>query len=280
MSRRLSNGLARSVGILSLLWAASSAAAPKSDPWPFWAGHDPESEQIVDHGDWSRLLQRYVRERESGANRFDYGAVSDADRDRLAGYVDTLAAIDPRGLNRAEQKAYWINLYNALTVQQILEAYPVGSIRDIRSGLFSPGPWKKDLVSVAGQPLTLNDIEHRILRPIWQDPLIHYGVNCASIGCPDLLATAYTGDSVDEQLAGNARAYVNDARGAQVTDDGLMVSSIYIWFQADFGGSDAGVIEHLRRYADPALRKRLDGVRDIDDDRYDWSLNDVAATGS
>ncbi len=277
MSRRLFTGMPAWLGLLALLWSGFGGAAPKAELWGFWSAQDAQSEQVVDHDAWSALLGRYVHASATGANRFDYAGVTSEDRSRLDGYVDALAELDPRGLNRAEQKAYWINLYNALTVQQILQAYPVSSIREIKSGLFSAGPWKKEVVRVAGESLTLNDIEHRILRPIWADPLIHYGVNCASIGCPDLLTTAYTGARVDAQLADNARAYVNDARGADLRGDRLVVSSIYIWFQADFGGSDAGVIQHLRRYASDGLRDQLDGITAIADDHYDWSLN--GATG-
>lgn len=261
--------------LLALGWAGLAQAAPKADLWPFWTAHDADSVDGVDHSAWTDWLQAHVQVRRQGANRVDYGAVDAAGRQQLDDYVDALTARDPRKLSRPEQKAYWINLYNALTVQLILQAYPVETIRKIKSGFFSSGPWDKTVATVAGQSLTLNDIEHRILRPIWKDPLIHYGVNCASLGCPDLRARAYTGARVDEQLADNARAFVNDARGVELDGGRLQVSSIYVWFQADFGDSDAGVIRHLRRYAEPDLRDALGQVDEIDDDAYDWALNDA-----
>ncbi|MEN8820988.1 MAG: DUF547 domain-containing protein [Abyssibacter sp.] len=262
--------------LLGLLWAGTAQAAPKADLWPFWAEHDAESALSVDHSAWTDWLQRFVQVRRSGANRVDYGAVDPAGREQLDRYINGLVAMDPRRLTRAEQKAYWINLYNAITVQLILQAYPVDSIRQIKSGFFSAGPWGKTVATVAGQALTLNDIEHRILRPIWQDPLIHYGVNCASMGCPDLRPRAYTAARVDQQLADNARAFVNDARGVQVDGRRLQVSSIYVWFKDDFDGSDAGVIRHLRAYSEPDLRDALDALDEIDDHDYDWSLNDAS----
>jgi hypothetical protein len=175
-----------------------------------------------------------------------------------------------------------VNLYNALTVQVILDHYPVDSIRDvdISPGWFADGPWGKELIAVEGTALSLDDIEHRILRPIWQDPRIHYAVNCASIGCPDLQPEPFTADGLDAQLDAAARAYVNDPRGAEVTGDGLVVSKIYTWFQEDFGGTDIGVIRHLRQHADAELKAQLDGVDAIADSRYDWSLNDTARAGS
>lgn len=173
--------------------------------------------------------------------------------------------------------AYWINLYNALTMQVVLEHYPVDSIRDIdiSPGWFSDGPWGAKLVGVEGEQLTLDDIEHRILRPIWQDPRIHYAVNCAAVGCPNLQPEPYEGETVDEQLDRAARAYVNHPRGATVTGGDLVVSSIYAWYEEDFGGSEQGVIDHLTAFAEPPLDRMLADFSAIDDDRYDWSLNDA-----
>ncbi len=143
-----------------------------------------------------------------------------------------------------------------------------------------PGPWGKKLVAVEGETLSLDDIEHRILRPIWRDPRIHYGVNCASIGCPNLIATAYTAENMDSLLTENARAYVNHPRGAVVEDGALTVSKIYSWFDEDFGGNEAGVIAHLRDYAGPELLARLRDIDDVADYEYDWALNDGSPTGS
>ena len=135
---------------------------------------------------------------------------------RLNSYVAGLTAIPISRYNRSEQRAYWINLYNALTVKLVLEHYPIGSIRDIdiSPGLFADGPWKRKLVEVENEVLSLNDIEHRILRPIWRDPLIHYAVNCASVGCPNLLTMAFTAANTDDLLNAAALDYINSPRGA------------------------------------------------------------------
>ena len=144
-------------------------------------------------------------------------------------------------------------------------------------GLFADGPWDKELVAVEGERVSLNDIEHRILRPIWRDPRIHYAVNCASVGCPNLYAEAFTGDRLEAQLDSAARAYVNNPRAARVEDGKLVVSSLYIWFGEDFGGDDRAIIAHLKRYADQPLTERLGGLKAIADHDYDWELNDQAA---
>lgn len=263
--------------VLSMCLAAPAHAAPKAKLWPFWDQHDPSSTATVDHGPWASFLDSYLQERDDGANLVAYGDVSSADKEALDAYVRTLAGLPIRSYGRDEQMAYWINLYNALTVQVILDHYPVDSIRDIDiSGFFSDGPWGKELVTIEGQDVSLDDIEHRILRPIWRDPRIHYAVNCASIGCPDLQPEPFRAADLDAQLDAAAEGYVNDPRGAVVDGDDLVVSSIYEWFQEDFGGSDRGVIEHLRTHADADLEATLDRFSSFDDDRYDWSLNDAS----
>lgn len=267
---------------LSLLVLTGSAlAAPKADLWDYWLTHDPHSTLTVDHSPWNRFLDTYLVPGKDSVNRIDYGEVSSTDKQALDRYIAGLAKTAVSRLDRPEQQAYWINLYNALTVQLILDQYPVESIRDINispglfAGLFSKGPWDKDLVTIEGQEVSLNDIEHRILRPIWKDPRIHYTVNCAALGCPNLQPQAFTAANTAALMNKGAREYVNHPRGVRIEDDKLIVSSIYVWYQEDFGGSDRGVIEHLKHYAEPALRERLERFNRIADHRYDWSLNDV-----
>jgi len=258
----------------------AALAAPAADLWERWLAHDPDSTRSIDHGAWSTFLARHVRAAEDGANRVDYAAVGARDRALLDRYVADLSALPISRYRREEQLAYWVNLYNALTVQVVLDHYPVQTIRDISisPGLFSIGPWGRKLVEVEGARLSLDDIEHRILRPIWQDPRIHYAVNCAALGCPDLMAAAFTAENADRLLDRGARAYVNHPRGVRFDGERLVVSSIYEWFQEDFGGDDRAVIEHLRRYAEPSLAERLAGASRIADDHYDWSLNDAGGS--
>ena len=176
-----------------------SLFVPDADIWHRWAAHDPINPVTVDFSGWERFLQTYVRPTSEGINVVHYGGVTPDDRRHLDAFLVSVSEIPVTKLRRTEQLAYWINLYNALTVRVILDHYPVVSIRDIdiSPGLFSDGPWDKTLITVEGEELTLNDIEHRILRPIWRDPRIHYAVNCASIGCPNLQAHAFTGSDID-----------------------------------------------------------------------------------
>ncbi|RLT99317.1 DUF547 domain-containing protein [Ketobacter sp.] len=253
---------------------ASAWAAPKAEPWPKWEAQDAASTATIDHSPWQQILDRYLSASgDPQATRFDYGAVSSQDKSLLEGYLSTLQNTRILTYNRAEQFAYWINLYNAATVNLILDHYPVESIRDIKFGFFSFGPWNEKLLKVEGESLSLNDIEHRILRPIWKDNRIHYAVNCASIGCPNLALKAYTADNTQSLLQQGAVDYVNHPRGVAISGKELQLSSIYDWYQSDFGGNEEGVIEHLLKYAKPELGRRLSG-HDLDVDyHYDWGLN-------
>ena len=269
-------GTVGAAGGLALVPGRPALAAPASELWPRWQPHDASSGDTVDHAAWSGFLARHLVAGGDGVNRLRYAAAR-GDRAALDGYVTALEAVPVGRLNRAEQFAYWTNLYNALTVQVILDHYPVASIRDIdiSPGLFANGPWGAQVATVEGTALTLDDIEHRILRPIWGDPRVHYAVNCAAIGCPNLQPTAFTGAALETMLETGARAYVNDPRGARLSGGRLTASRIYDWFQEDFGGTEIGVIGHLRRYAAAPLQAGLAGIVDIDDFAYDWSLNDA-----
>ncbi|MDE0270707.1 MAG: DUF547 domain-containing protein, partial [Gammaproteobacteria bacterium] len=236
-------GVTAALAIL-LGMAGLPAAAQDAELIPMWDAGEESNTATIDHAPWQEILDGYlVADDPSGVNRFDYGALkaNAEDRKKLGGYLQALAKLDPRAYAKAEQMAYWINLYNALTVFVIVPRYPVDSIKDIKSGLIDFGPWNLELIPVQGVKLTLNNIEHGILRPIWRDPRIHYAVNCASIGCPNLAPEAYRSDNLERLLEQGATEYINHPRGAQVRDGKLLVSSIYDWFKADFGGTDEGV---------------------------------------
>jgi hypothetical protein len=252
-----------------------SLLAPKSEPWPRWTAHDPASTATIAHDAWDDLLKKYLRPASDGINRFAYGRVNGPDRKTLDVYIAELSDVAIGRYRRPAQRAYWINLYNALTVRVVLDHYPVATIRDIdiSPGFFSSGPWGRKLVTVEGEALSLNDIEHRILRPIWRGPRIHYGVNCAALGCPNLAAKAFTAANTEAMLDAAARAYVNHRRGVHVENGLLTVSKIYAWYAEDFGGDAGSVIAHLRRYAAPALAADLERAGGIDGYAYDWSLN-------
>lgn len=268
------NILALAIGLVMATHVAA-IAAPKAELWERWNMHDPKSTARVDHGEWSRLLAAYTDTSPGRVARFDYAKVSKADKAALDAYVTRLAGTPISRFGRAEQFAYWVNFYNALTVKVILDHFPVKSIRDIdiSPGWFADGPWGAKLVTVEGEKISLDDIEHRILRPIWKDPRIHYVVNCASIGCPDIPPVAVTPENAEKLLNEGAVRYINHPRGVKAADGRIVVSSIYSWFQADFGGNETGVLDHIRKYASDSLKSRLKGRDEYDDHDYDWRLN-------
>jgi hypothetical protein len=251
--------------------------APKADLWARWSVHDPGSQARIDHAPWDRFLASYVKERDE-RHLVDYAVVTETDRAKLTGYLANLSAVPIGAYNRSEQFAFWVNLYNAVTVDLILKHYPVAGIRaiDISPGVFSQGPWDAKLVKVEGIALSLNDIEHRILRPIWRDPRIHYVVNCAALGCPDLPMRALTLTRSEAMLEAAARRFINQTRALRRSNGGLEVSSIYVWFREDFGEDDAAVIDHLARYVEGKQRELLKAGR-ISGHDYDWRLNDYSA---
>jgi len=128
---------------------------------------------------------------------------------------------------------------------------------------------------VGRKELSLDNIEHDILRKVWDDPRVHYAVNCASVGCPNLAREAYRGETLDAQLDAAARAYITSPRGISIEGGRVTASKIYSWYDEDFGNSEAGVIKHVSQYAEGEAASRLSGLSSIDDYEYDWSLNDV-----
>ena len=262
------------VGIADYSMAQS---APKAQVWARWQKHDPASAQKIDHSAWDRWLKQFVVNHPSGINRVRYQDIRSDDQTLLKTYLQNLQGMSISTYNRKEQLAYWINLYNALTVELVLSRFPVASIRDINisPGLLARGPWGAKLATVENEKLSLDDIEHRILRPIWQDERIHYAVNCASLGCPHLQPAAYTGETTAAQLDKGAKEFINHVRGVTLTAGKLKVSSIYVWFQEDFGGDAEGLMEHWRQFANPPLAAALEKYQGGLTHDYDWRLNGV-----
>jgi hypothetical protein len=262
------------------LFQQPSQAAPASRLWEVWLASADTETVKPDHSYWQHFLTRHLTSGKNGVNLLDYaGALTELLK--LKHYLSNLQAIPVSKLSRSQQRAYWINLYNAATVATILDHYPVRSIRDIdiSPGLFADGPWDRKFLNIEGLELSLNDIEHRILRPIWKDNRLHYALNCASIGCPNLQFQAFTSVNSEELLESAASDYINHPRGANIQNGKLLVSSIYKWYQADFGNSEKGVIAHLKRYAKTSLLNQLKGINEIDDYQYDWSLNESKSAG-
>ncbi|MGH1363683.1 MAG: DUF547 domain-containing protein [Calditrichia bacterium] len=219
---------------------------------------------IVNHDIWTTLLQQHVSE----TGDVDYDAIL-ADSDLFESYLQELSN-HPPGANwsKNEKIAYWINAYNAFTVKLILDFYPLKSIKDISSGLpMLNSPWDLKFFKIAGVAFDLNTIEHEILRKDFNEPRIHFAINCASFSCPKLLNMAFTADSLETQLEAQTRAFLNNPDKNIITDKEIRVSKIFSWFQRDFGGQN-GVLAFIQKYR-PELNKE-NPVEYLD---YNWGLN-------
>lgn len=253
----------------------------------FWLASNEDNYKAIRHDDWQSVLDKYlvISQSKTGAlvTHFNYEGVTPSDTDKLAKYLTTLQQIDPRDYSKAEQFVYWVNLYNALTVSLILTHYPVTSIREIGYPALGQlntiiGPWDFPLASIANQSLSLNQIEHGILRAIWRDPNVHYVINCASLGCPDLLPHAFTRHNIKEKMIFAAKNFINQPKAVKFIGEKVTLSSIYNWFSDDFGENQRELLAHLRSYAQPKLRHQLHELLLRDEKttinyQYDWQLN-------
>jgi len=222
----------------------------------------------ISHDSFEQLLVKYVDEE----GLVDYEGFQ-SDRLQLQNYLKLLTSNPPNDnrWNASEKLAYWINLYNAFTIDLILEYYPLESIKDIGSSVQVPfvnTPWDIKFIEIEDEKYDLNNIEHNILRKIFNEPRIHFAINCASMSCPKLRREAYKAEIIDQQLQEQAIDFLNDPFRNAITTESGQVSKVFRWFQADFT-KDGSLREFLNQYA----REPMSEDADIDYKDYDWSLN-------
>lgn len=265
--------------LLMLLLTSFAHATFYKNLWPQWEINNPLSKEIISHQLWQDFLNRRVITNAENINLVDYAHMTQIDLNLLKDYLKQMAQINIDNYNRVEQLAYWINVYNALTVQTVANYYPVSTIQEINisPGLFSVGPWGANLISIKDTQLTLDDINNRIIRPIWNDARTHYTLNNASIGAANLNRKAYQGHTLDEQLNHAASTYINSLRGVSVIEGRLIISKLYDWYEEDFGGSKQDVITHLLQFAKEPLQSQLKHINTIDSYIYNWHINSPAA---
>jgi hypothetical protein len=225
---------------------------------PIWAASD--------HTLYGELLAEYNRD-----GHVDYAGLK-AEESRLDGYLDKLSKVDPEKLSPPDRFAFYVNAYNAWTIKLILSGYPgIESIKDL--GNIFKSPWKRKFVVINGKMMTLDHIEHDILRPQFKDPRVHFAVNCASLGCPPLFKEPFVGSRLEEQLNTATTVFINDIQYNRLEGNTLFVSKIFKWFKEDFNDD---VIGFFRQYASAGLKSRIDErgtnlkIAYLD---YDWGLN-------
>jgi hypothetical protein len=219
-----------------------------------------------DHEPWEALLKAYVTN-----GHVDYTRLH-KNNGPLNAYLEQLQDHVPSSAwSREEQLAYWINAYNAYTIKLILEHYPVESIKDIGGLVQIPlvnSTWDIAFIQIGDRLLSLNDIEHRILRQEFSEPRIHFAIVCASVSCPALAREAYLPEKIEAQLEAQTAAFINDQSKNIITTNHIRISKIFDWFNSDFTG-DGGLIEFLNQYSQTKIKPEAQ-IEYLD---YDWSLN-------
>jgi hypothetical protein len=220
----------------------------------------------VDNSVYAALLKKYVKD-----GVVDYQGFKN-EESQLDQYLKVLENTDTSKLSRNERFAFYINAYNAWTIKFILSGYPgIESIKEL--GSIFKSPWKKKLARIDRDVVTLDHIEHGILRPTFKDPRVHFAINCASKGCPPLRPEPYRGEFLDQQLDEMAKAFINDPSRNRLEGKTLYVSRIFKWFKEDFGND---IVGFFQKYAQGDLKKELyagAGEIKVKYLAYDWSLN-------
>ncbi len=234
----------------------------------------------VDHSTWNSLLQKYVDN--DGYVNYQSWHSSQSDRQALNQYLSRLSQGNPQLGDENAKLAFWINAYNAVTVQGILREYPTTSIRNHTAKLVGYNIWKDLQLYVAGQPYSLEAIEHQILRKTG-DGRIHFAIVCASIGCPRLLNQAYTPQDVQQQLEVNAKDFFCRPQNFRfdARTGNFQLSEIMNWYGSDFGNSQSAQLQAIAKWLpDNASRAAAQQGRGrISFLKYDWNLNDQKVRG-
>jgi hypothetical protein len=213
------------------------------------------------HQRWNELLKTHVSE----SGNVNYKAFI-KDKDKFEQYLSLIKNSHPnKQWSKDEQMAYWINAYNAFTVKLILDNWPVKNIKNIGG---AKSPWDIEFIKIKDKTYTLNAIEHEILRKDFNDPRIHFAVNCASISCPKLLNEAYTAEKLDQQLTARAKDFINRTSKNSIQQDKIIISKIFKWYKEDFT-QNGTLIDYINQYSNIQINKNAK----IEYNEYNWSLN-------
>lgn len=228
------------------------------------AGTTPPSHQI-----WDQLVKTHVKPN----GMVDYKGFT-REKAKLESYLKLLSdnAPDRKTWSKNQQLAYWINAYNAFTVKLIVDNYPTKSIRDLGPKLKIPlikDVWHYKFFKIGGVETSLDEIEHSIIRKEFDEPRIHFAINCASVSCPPLLNEAFTAEKLESQLQKVAIGFINDPTRNKITQDAAQISSIFSWFQGDFT-KKGSLIDFLNLYSKVKIKPNAK-ISHLD---YNWNLNE------
>lgn len=246
----------------SLIWQSCSAPNINSNAQP------------VKHAIWDSLVRKHVDDN----GLIDYKGMA-ADSAQLQEYLQLLSQNAPnkKSWSDNEKMAYWINAYNAFTVDLILDYYPLNSIKDIKSGIpFVNTVWDIKFFQIAGEDFDLNNIEHGILRKDFEEPRIHFALVCASMSCPKLQNFAFTAEKLDEQLDEAAREFINEPFRNEIGESPVKVSKLLDWYWGDFKDKYDNQLALVKAYTD----QEVDSSKEVEFLEYDWGLNEQTAEKS
>ncbi len=221
----------------------------------------------ISHDIWDNLLKKHVSD--DGIVNYQ-GFI--ADSLELNEYIAMLSNNHPndKNWNDNEQQAYWINAYNAFTVQLIIRNYPVKSIKDLGGGIYKVNTsWDIQFIHIEDQTYDLNNIEHGILRKKWSEPRVHFAVNCASVSCPRLRNEAFTAQLLDRQLDKAAIDFINNSSKNYISEESAELSRIFKWFKGDFT-ENTTLIEFINQFSNI----KLNDDTKIEFKEYNWNLNE------
>mgnify|MGYP003624865713 CR=1 FL=1 len=211
------------------------------------------------HSNWNILLKKYI-DNEGNVNYNDFKK----DSVLLYDYLNELAENAPsNNWSKKDKLAYYINIYNAATVQLILDNYPIKSIKDIKN------PWDKEWIKIGVETFSLNQIEHKILRKM-NEPRIHFAINCASYSCPKLSNEAYISENIEKQLQKATFDFINDSKKNKLSENSLQLSAIFKWYKGDFT-KNKSLIDYIK----PFTKVNINSKAKINYLDYDWSLNEI-----
>ncbi|TYB79140.1 DUF547 domain-containing protein [Bizionia myxarmorum] len=214
--------------------------------------------QKIEHSDWTNFLQKHV----SKEGAVDYKSIK-VNAAELNKYLNQFSEISPKdSWSKNETLAYWINAYNAFTVKLIIDNYPLKSIKDIKN------PWDQEFIPINGKRLSLNHIEHDILRNM-KEPRIHFSIVCASASCPKLQNKAFTSEKLEQQLTAATKEFLADVSKNKVQKENIDISKIFKWFSKDFKETGS-IIDFLNTYSEIKISQNAK-TSYMD---YSWELND------
>jgi len=216
-------------------------------------------ETKIDYSIWEIILKKYINNK----GDVDYKGLKRQEK-MLDDFLTILESTKVDGSWEKKQKiAFWINVYNAYTIKLILQNYPVKSIKDIKK------PWDKKFFYVNEQLLSLGDVEHQILRKEFDEPRIHFAINCASKSCPRVIQIPYTAKNLNNLLERQTKEYINNPELNNIEPELFKLSKLFSWFSKDFKQAEGSVINFVNKYSNTKIKNQKNrGAIE-----YDWSLN-------